>query len=99
LRTATPSGAIRLVLPEATARPLEAVRLTGEYAGADAGTMLRVQLRYPERGWVSFPLPTAVDNAGRFTTYVEIGRRGDSRLRVIEPDSNVTSNPVEVRIR
>jgi hypothetical protein len=97
--TSSPSAAITLDTPEATARRLVALRLTGEYAGADPGTLLHVQVRYADRDWVDFPLPTAVDDAGRFTTYVALGRPGLNEVRVIEPLSRDTSNAVEVRVR
>ena len=96
---ASTSKVISLTAHREAAAPLTAVRLTGEYAEAEPGTLLHLQLRSPDRGWVSFPLPTAVDDGGRFLTYVELGRRGTNVLRVIEPESDVTSNSVAVRIR
>jgi hypothetical protein len=40
---------------------------------------------------VDFPLPTKTDQSGRFTAYVEFGKPGRYRLRVLDPDSGVTS--------
>ena len=41
--------------------------------------------------WLSFPVPTKTDKAGQFTTYVELAQPGRYRLRVLDPDSDVTS--------
>jgi hypothetical protein len=92
-------GVIRLSADPRSADSLDSVRLTGAVSGVEPGTTLRVQLEYPERGWVSFPLPTVVDESGRFSTFVELGRRGDNRLRMIDRSSGATSNSVVVEIR
>ncbi|HEX6760605.1 MAG TPA: hypothetical protein VF086_19680 [Propionibacteriaceae bacterium] len=74
-----------------SARPFEAVRIQGTYrSGAD--TFLRVQ-RWEGGRWLDFPLPTKTDQSGQFTTHVEFGQPGRYRLRVVDPDSGVTSTP------
>jgi hypothetical protein len=75
----------------APARPFESVRIQGTYPGG-ADTFLRVQ-RWEGGKWLTFPLPTKTDQSGRFKTYVEFGQPGRYRLRVLDPDSGLTSKP------
>jgi hypothetical protein len=72
-----------------SARPFQTVRIQGTYRGG-AGTFLRVQ-RWEGDKWLAFPLPTKTDQSGRFTAYVELGQPGRYRLRVLDPESGVTS--------
>jgi hypothetical protein len=81
----------------ASARPFEAVRIQGTYRGG-AGTFLRLQ-RWERGSWLDFPLPTKTDQSGQFSTYVEFGQPGRYRLRVLDPDSGVTSEPFVVVIK
>ena len=74
-----------------SARPFETVRIQGTYHGG-ADTFLRVQ-RWQGGKWLDFPLPTKTDQSGHFTAYVEFGQPGRYRLRVLDPDSGVTSKP------
>jgi hypothetical protein len=74
-----------------SAKPFETVRIQGTYRGG-AGTVLRVQ-RWEGGKWLNFPLPTKTDQSGQFTTYVEFGQPGRYRLRVLDPDSGLTSTP------
>ena len=60
--------------------------------------MLRVEL-WEGGTWQAFPLPTKTDRTGRFTAYVELGRPGRYRLRVLDPDSGVTSKPFVLVIK
>ena len=81
----------------ASARPFEAVRIQGTYRGG-AGTFLRVQ-RWEGDKWLDFPLPTKTDQSGQFITQAEFGQPGSYRLRVLDPDSGVTSEPFVVVIK
>ena len=38
-----------------------------------------------------FPLPTKTNQSGQFTAYVELGQPGRYQLRVLDPNSGVTS--------
>jgi hypothetical protein len=52
---------------------------------------LRVQ-RWEGGKWLDFPLTIKTDQSGKFTAYVELGGRpGPYQLRVLDPDSLVTS--------
>lgn len=83
------------LVPSAT--PFESVRIEGRYRGR-ADTLLRVQ-RWEGGRWLAFPLPTRTDQSGQFTTYVEFGQPGRYRLRVLEPNSGVTSKPFVLVIK
>jgi hypothetical protein len=79
-----------------SARSFQAVRIQGTYRGG-AGTFLRVQ-RWEGGKWLDFPLPTKTDQSGRFITQAEFGQPGRYQLRVLDPDSGVTSNTFVVVI-
>jgi hypothetical protein len=49
--------------------------------------------------WHAFPLPAKTDQSGQFTAYVELGQPGRYRLRVLDPDSRVTSKPSVLEIK
>ena len=72
-----------------SAKPFQTVPIQGTYRGG-GDTFLRVQ-RWEGGKWLDFPLPTKTDESGRFTTYVELGQPGRYPLRVLDPDSGVTS--------
>jgi hypothetical protein len=74
-----------------SARPFQRVRIQGTYRGG-ADTLLRVQRREGGK-WLAFPLPTKTNHLGQFTTYVEFGKPGRYQLRVLDPDTGVTSKP------
>ncbi len=78
------------------AKPFQTVQLRGTYRGG-ADTSLRVQ-REEGGKWLDFPLPTQTDQSGQFTAYVELGGPGRYRLRVLDPDSDLTSKPSELVI-
>ena len=80
-----------------SAKPFEAVRIQGTYRGG-TGTFLRVH-RWDGGQWLDFPVPTKTDQSGQFITQAEFGQPGRYRLRVLDPDSGVTSKPFVVVIK
>jgi hypothetical protein len=80
-----------------SARPFQPVRIQGTYHGG-ADTFLRVQ-RLEGGEWVDFPIPTKTDQSGKFTTYVALERPGRYRLRVLDPNSGVTSKTFVLMIK
>ena len=75
--------------PPESAKPFQTVRIQGTYPdGAD--TFVRVQ-RWEAGKWLDFPVPTKTDQTGQFTAYVELGQPGRYQLRILDPDSGVTS--------
>jgi hypothetical protein len=81
----------------ASAMPLQAVRIRGTYRGG-ADTFLRVQ-RWEGGNWVDFPLTPKTNQSGQFTAYVELWDPGRYRLRVLDPDSGVTSKTFVLLIK
>jgi hypothetical protein len=80
-----------------SAMPFEAVRIQGTYRGG-TGTFLRLQ-RWEGDKWLDFPLPTKTDESGRFVTQAEFGQPGHYRLRMLDPDSGVTSKPFVIVVK
>jgi hypothetical protein len=80
-----------------SAMPFQTVRIQGMYHGG-ADTFLRVQ-RSEGGKWLNFPLPTKTDQSGQFTAYVELGQPGRYQLRVLDPNSGVTSKPFVLVIK
>ena len=80
-----------------SARPFQPVRIQGTYRGG-AETLLRVQ-RWDGGNWLAFPLPTKTNQSGQFTAYVKLGQPGRYLLRVLDPDSGVTSKPFVLVIK
>jgi cytoskeletal protein RodZ len=80
-----------------SAKPFQTVPIQGTYRGG-GGTLLRVQ-RWESGTWLDFPLPTTTDESGRFTAYVELGQPGRYTLRVLDPDSGLTSKVLVVMIK
>jgi len=72
----------------------ERVNIIGRYAGAD-GTTLQVQR--DEGRWVDFPTSATV-RGGAFATYVETGRSGENRFRVIDESTGRASKAVSVSV-
>jgi serine/threonine protein kinase len=79
------------------AKPFQTVPIRGTHRGG-AHTFLRVE-RWEGGKWVPFPLQAKTDQSGQFTAYVELGQPGRYRLRVLDPDSRVTSKPSVLEIR
>jgi hypothetical protein len=91
------SPAIQLENPADAAKPFQTVQIQGTYRGG-ADTSLRVQ-RWEGGQWLDFPLPAVTDQTGQFTAYVELGGPGRYRLRLLDPNSGVTSTPSELVIK
>jgi hypothetical protein len=83
-------------LPE-SGRASQTVQIKGRFRGGP-DTFLRVQ-RWEGGKWLDYPLITKTDKAGRFTAYVEPGGPGRYQLRVLDPNSLVTSDPFVLVIR
>jgi hypothetical protein len=88
---------IQLKNSAASGRPFQPVRIQGTYHGG-ANTFLRVQ-RWEGGEWVAFPLPAKTDQSGQFNTYVELGQPGRYQLRVLHPNSGVTSKTFALVIK
>jgi hypothetical protein len=73
------------------AQPFETVRIRGTYHGG-AEAFLRVDVREGAR-WVPYPFRPKTDHLGRFITHIELGEPGPHWLRVVDPRTELTSEP------
>ena len=92
-----PRRVVQLAASPLQAGTYERVNLTGTYRGAPAGASLQVE-RLEGSSWATFPTSATV-NAGTFATYIETGRAGPNRFRVVDNSTGETSNVVVVLIR
>jgi hypothetical protein len=81
-----------------SAKRHEVVQLVGRYSPPGAREVLHVQLRQHHR-WITFPLPAVSDPSGRFSAFVELGRQGPNRLRVIDRRTGQVSGTAVVNVR
>lgn len=89
------NGRITLDASPKVASTYQRVNLTGRYPGGN-GTTLTVQRR--QGGWADFPTSATV-RGGSFSTYVQTGRAGVNRFRVVDQSTGKKSKPVSVIIR
>jgi hypothetical protein len=74
----------------------ERVNLTGVYR---RGFDIFLQVQRNEGGaWADFPTNATTESDGSFSTYVETGRPGPNRFRVLDPVTGIASNVVVVTI-
>ncbi len=90
-------GTIQLRSSADSAMPFQTIPIQGTYRGGE-DTLLRVQ-RWEAGKWLAFPLPAKTDQSGRFNAYVELGEPSRYRLRVLDPDSGLTSEPFVLEIK
>lgn len=90
-----PAEAISLSVTQQSVSPMQQIDLTGTYRAGD-GAILQVQ-RLQGGTWSDFPVTMSV-SGGTFATYVRTGQVGANRFRVIDTDSQVTSNEVTVTV-
>jgi hypothetical protein len=93
---APPAERLQLQDTSYSGEAFEAVPIKGTYVGADAGITLRVQRRQ-DGEWVSFPVPAVTNDDGSFRAFVQLGA-GRYRLRITDPESDVVSDEIVLRI-
>ena len=91
----TPDTGIALTAPQQSVSPMQQIDLTGTYAAGE-GAILQVQ-RLEGEQWTDFPVTMSV-NGGSFATYVQTGRLGANKFRVVDTDSEAISNEVTVTV-
>ena len=90
-------GDVTLQAGETQVGPMGRIDLTGTYQTGE-GAVLQVQRATgPGDSWVDFPV-TATVSGGTFSTYVQTGRTGPNRFRVIDTDTDLVSNEVTITI-
>lgn len=95
--TKSPQTGISLQSGQTQVAPMQRIDLTGTYVGGE-GAVLQVQRATgPGDSWVDFPVTVTV-SGGTFSTYVQTGRAGPNRFRVIDTDTDQASNEVSVTV-
>ena len=94
----TEDDGITLSAGQTAVAPMGRIDLTGSYPTGE-GAVLQVQRAAGpgDDSWVDFPVTVTV-NGGQFSTYVQTGRSGPNRFRVIDTDSDAVSNEVTITI-
>jgi hypothetical protein len=90
-----PAAAISLSVTQQSVTPMQEINLTGTYQAGE-GAILQVQ-RLSGGTWSDFPVTTSV-SGGTFATIVRTGQVGPNQFRVVDSDSQVTSNEVTVTV-
>ena len=91
----TPAEEISLSASQVSVSPMQQIDLTGTYPTGE-GAILQVQ-RLENGAWSDFPVTMSV-SGGTFATYVQTSRVGPNKFRVVDTDSDVTSNEVTVTV-
>src|SRR3954451_21895774 len=92
-----PKKTISLQAGEQTVSPMGRIDLTGTYPGGE-GAVLNVQ-KFSNGSWQDFYGISASVTNGSFSTYIQTGTPGLNKFRMIDSDSQRTSNQVKVTIR
>ena len=93
--SATPAAVIALSANQQSVAPMQQIDLTGTYPTGE-GAILQVQ-RFEDGQWVDFPVTMSVSGS-TFATYVQTSRAGETKFRVIDTDTQKTSNEITVMI-
>jgi hypothetical protein len=91
----TPAAAISLSATQQSVSPMQQIDLTGTYQSGE-GAILQVQ-RFENGDWSDFPVTMSV-SGGTFATYVQTSRVGPNKFRVIDTDTQTTSNEITVTV-
>ena len=95
--TTAPQSGISLQAGQTQVSPMQRIDLTGTYPGGE-GAVLQVQRATgPGDSWVDFPVTVTV-SGGSFSTYVQTGRTGPNRFRVVDTGNDEASNEVTIAI-
>lgn len=90
-----PKPPIELVLAPTSVGAGERIEISGSYPGGD-GVDLQIQRREGD-GWIDFPV-TATVSDGRFATWIQTTRTGESAFRVYDGAADKASNVVVVTV-
>ena len=90
-----PAEGISLSATQQSVSPMQQIALPGTYQGGE-GAILQVQ-RLENGAWSDFPVTMSV-SGGTFATYVQTSRTGPNKFRVVDTDTQVTSNEVTVTV-
>jgi hypothetical protein len=90
-----PAEAISLSATQQSVSPMQQIDLTGTYPAGE-GAILQVQ-RLEGSTWSDFPVTMPV-SGGTFATSVQTSKAGPNQFRVIDTDSQATSNEITVTV-
>lgn len=93
--SATPTTEIVLEAGQKAVAPMQQIDLSGTYPGGD-GAQLEVQ-RFTDGEWRDFGVSMTVSGE-QFVTYIQTGQSGVNRIRVVDRETEETSNEVEVKV-
>jgi hypothetical protein len=91
-----PKKRISLQAGQSSVAPMGRIDLTGTYPGGE-GAVLNVQ-KFSNGTWQDFYSISATVTNGTFSTYIQTGTPGMNRFRVIDSDTQISSNEVKVQI-
>ena len=91
----SPKPEITLAASATQVGPMEPFNLTGVYPTGE-GAILTVQ-RFENGSWVDFPATGSVAGE-QFQIPIQSSRVGETRFRVVDSDSGLTSDEVRVRV-
>ena len=90
-----PEKQISLQAGQTSVSSMGRIDLTGVYPGGE-GAVVQVQIF--EGGWTDFAGVDAVVTNETFGTWIQTGRAGEQRFRVVDTDTGATSNQVKVTV-
>jgi hypothetical protein len=96
--TPSQNSGITLSAGETQVAQMGRIDLTGTYPTGE-GAVLQVQRANGpgDNSWVDFPVTVSV-SGGQFSTYVQTGRSGPNRFRVVDTDTGKASNEVTITV-
>ena len=95
-KSKAPSKEISLSAGQTSVGAMEQIDLTGVYPRGE-GAILQIQ-RFSAGSWQDFPVTASVSDE-TFSTYVQTSQPGVNRFRVVDTDSDLTSNEVRITVR
>jgi hypothetical protein len=98
LSTPSQADGITLSAGQTEVGQMARIDLTGTYPTGE-GAVLQVQRAgIGDDAWVDFPVTVTV-TGGQFSTYIQTGRSGPNRFRVVDTDTQKASNEVTVTVK
>jgi hypothetical protein len=94
--TKKPEREIKLSSGKTRVASFGQIDLSGSYPRGE-GSILQVQ-RFENGKWVGFYSVSVTVSGGSFSTFVQTSRSGANKFRVIDTDTDTTSNAVSVRV-
>ena len=94
-KSKAPRTQISLSAGQTAVGAMEQIDLTGVYPGGE-GSILQIQ-RFTAGAWQDFPVTVSVGDE-TFSTYVQTSQAGVNKFRVVDTDTQRTSNVVRIAV-